>query len=169
MAKRFDQFNAKIVPGLNDMLARLTKLENMRGDSFINLQRTAAGTTIGLNLTEARKRIAKGGGAGGSASTTEIKIATCSEDAPAGDEISAVLNSSQEPLGEPITVKCLILNGSDLNEATPRLEINGDILVANIRHWDWTVWTIGDPKPSFTDQWYCLTNFQTTEDCTCGT
>ena len=55
----FKQFNRSILKPLHILWEKVHALENMRGDGFINIKRSSAGTTVGLNLQEARKRIAK--------------------------------------------------------------------------------------------------------------
>ena len=57
--------------------------------------------------------------------------------------------------GFGITVNCSIVNGTALNAAIPRLESGDEIYVAKLTDGN------GD------DAWYCLTVFQTSEDCTC--
>jgi len=59
MINPFKQFNRSILKPLGILWDKVHSLENMRGDGLINIKRSGAGTSIGLNLTEARKRIAK--------------------------------------------------------------------------------------------------------------
>lgn len=89
-----------------------------------------------------------------------VSRAVCTADAGAGTTIAATLYASDGTTGDAITVYCSIANGSDLNEATPRLEIGLDIFVTKS-----TYDNAGTPE----QRWYCDTVFQTTEDCTCGT
>ena len=52
---------------------------------------------------------------------------------------------------EEITVNCAICNGTALNSAIPRLADGDDLFVAKIA-----------------GSWWCLTVFQTSEDCVCS-
>ena len=85
-----------------------------------------------------------------------VTRANCIEDAGLDNTINATLFKSDGTTGETITVFCNISNGSALDEAVPRLEIGDDIFVtkSNISASDF--------------RWYCVSNFQTSEDCVCS-
>lgn len=76
-----------------------------------------------------------------------VRLAYCSEAAPADNTITATLDHTT---GAAITVTCHICNGSALNEAVPRLADNDEIFVVKIGA-----------------TWYCTTTFDTSEDCVC--
>ena len=152
----FKQFNARMLLKLNLWLSEFNKLNNLRGDEFILVKKSGAGITIGLNLAKARERIAK---KGGGESVNPVIRASCTADAGAGSTIAATLYASDGTTGEAITVYCNISNETDLNAATPRLEIGDDIFVT-ISTFD----NSGTPE----DRYYCVSNFQATEICTCG-
>lgn len=164
----FKQFNAKILPLLDKMWATVLGLDNMRGDDFINIKRSDAGTTVSMNLAKVRERVAKGGDAKGSLVTTKTRGITrkaqCSEDAPAGlviqadiyDYSTGTLQTSGDEFD--VSVNCSIHGGADLDEATPRLETGKDIYITLMNVLSGTA-TIS--------QWECETVFQGTEDCTC--
>ncbi len=59
MKNPFKQFNRTMLKPLGLLWDKVHKLENMRGDGFIDIKRSGAGTTIGLNLGKARERISK--------------------------------------------------------------------------------------------------------------
>lgn len=77
-----------------------------------------------------------------------VRLAYCSEAAPADNTIAATLDHTT---GTAITVTCHICNGSALNAAVPRLADNDEIFVVKIGA-----------------TWYCTTIFQTSEDCACS-
>lgn len=81
--------------------------------------------------------------------------ARCTEDAGGDNTINATLFNSDGTTGDTITVHCNISNGTALDEAVPRLEIGDDIFVtkSNISTTDF--------------RWYCVSNFQASEDCVC--
>ena len=76
-----------------------------------------------------------------------VRLAYCSEAAPADNTIAATLDHTS---GTAITVTCHICGGSALNEAVPRLADNDEIFVVKIGA-----------------TWYCTTVFDTSEDCDC--
>lgn len=78
-----------------------------------------------------------------------VRLAYCSEAAPADNTIGATLDTTS---GTAITVTCHICNGSALDEAVPRLADNDEIFVVKIGA-----------------TWYCTTIFQASEDCDCVT
>lgn len=87
-----------------------------------------------------------------------VSRAVCSADAGLGSTISATRYSSDGTTGDAITVYCSIANGTDLNEATPRLEIGLDI------HVTISVFDIaGEPE----SRWTYVGPLQASEDCTC--
>lgn len=88
------------------------------------------------------------------ANADRTRIAYCIGNAPAGTTIACRLDDSATGTG--ITVHCSIMNGSNLNEALPRLEAGKWIMVTKI--FDGT-----------NDYWRCLSIFQGSEDCDCFT
>jgi len=82
----------------------------------------------------------------------DVRMAFCKEDAGSGNTIQAYLD--KDGTGTEITVHCHICNGSNLNEASPRLQDGDRIFVK--KFYDGT-----------NDWWWCLTTFQATEDCVC--
>lgn len=105
------------------------------------------------------KRISGRGSSGGSSSSSMFRAA-CTADAGSGSTIAATLYRADGTTGDAITVYCNISNGAALNSAVPRLEIGDNIFVTKS-----TYNNSGTPE----SRWYCVTNFQTSEDCTCGT
>jgi len=158
----FRQFNAKILTQLNKLVDVVNSLDNMRGDGLINVKRSGAGTTIGVSLGQLRPRLSGSGSgsSGDSAGGSSVRRAKCTADAGSGATIAATLYDGNGEDSTAITVYCSIANGSDLDEATPRLEEDLDIFVTKS-----TYDNAGTPE----SRWYCTTVFQTTEDCTCGT
>ena len=154
MTNPFKQFNRTILKPLGILWEKVHKLDNMRGDDFISIKRSGFGTTIGLNLNKARERIAKK-----SASDLGDTIrAICTADAGPGLTIAATLYKLDGTTGEAVTVHCSIANGSDLDEAEPRLEIGLDIPVYR---------SIFDNAGTPESRWCYNGTFQATEDCTC--
>ena len=98
-----------------------------------------------------------GGGNTTSGSNTVLR-ASCT--APAGDHsyIAATLYNSDGTTGDAITVFCSISNETNLNAATPRLEIGNDLFVAELTY---------DNAGTPISRYYCISNFQATEDCVC--
>ncbi len=155
MIQPFRQFNPKILAKLNKLVGVVNKLDNMRGDGFIDIKRSGAGTTLGLNLAKARERISKKS----TDTVGDTTRAVCTADAGPGTTIAATLYKADGTLGEDVTVHCSIANGADLDEATTRLEIGLDIPVYRS-----TFDNAGTPE----SRWYYNGTFQTSEDCTCG-
>ena len=153
----FKQFNSSMLKPLNLMWAKVVRLDNMRGDGFINVKRSGAGTTIGMNLNEVRRRIRLIGGSGASEFGGAVR-ASCTEDAQSDNIMEATLYESDGTAGGAISVYCNISNGSALDEAVPRLETGDDIFVTK---------TMVDVAGTPTARWYCVSNFQASEDCTC--
>jgi hypothetical protein len=87
-------------------------------------------------------------GGGGS----ELFRAACTADAGFGVTIAATLFNADGSTGSAVTVTCNISNGISLNEAVPRLEIGDQIFVTESN-----------------SIFYCVSNFQGSEECTCGT
>ena len=86
-----------------------------------------------------------------------VRRAVCTADAGSGSTIAANLKSLVDgTTNTAITVNCNISNGSALDEAVPRLEDGDTIMVARSK------------TGASSYSWYCLSNFQTSEDCTCG-
>ena len=108
------------------------------------------------NSNDVFKRISHPALATGGNSTIR---AACTADAGAGSTIAATLYASDGTTGSAITVHCNISNGSALNAATPRLE-DGDDIFVTLSNFD----NAGTPEPRY----YCVSNFQATEICTCG-
>jgi len=158
MIQQFNQFNTKILAGLNKMRHVVNQLDNMRGDEFVQIKRSGAGTTVGLNLAKARERISGKGSIGDTVGGNTIKRASLTAAAGSGSTIAATLYKLDGTTGEAITVNCNISNGSDLNSAVPRLESGDDIFVTKS-----TFDNSGTPEV----KWYCISNFQASEDCTC--
>ena len=77
-----------------------------------------------------------------------VHVAYCKDDAGSGSTITCYLDV--DSTGEEITVNCHICGGSALNAAVPRLADGDEMLVSLMD-----------------GNWYCLTVFQTTEDCDC--
>jgi hypothetical protein len=152
----FRQFNAKILPALNRLVNKVNELDNMRGDDFINIKRSGAGTTVGLNLGQARQRLSRkrDNDVGGQT----VRRASCTADAGAGSTIAATLYKSDGTTGDAITVYCNISNGTALNSAVPRLEIGDNIFVTKS-----TYDNSGTPEV----RWYCVTNFNLSNNCVC--
>ena len=151
----FRQFNIKMLDKLNRWLREFNKLNDLRGDEFILIKKSGAGTVVSFNLAKARERIAKKGGD----SANPTVRAACTADAGAGSTIAATLYKSDGTTGAAITVHCNISNGSALNAATPRLE-DGDDIFVTLSNFD----NAGTPE----SRHYCVSNFQTTEDCACS-
>jgi hypothetical protein len=86
-------------------------------------------------------------GGGGNGGPTR---AVCTADAGFGVTIAATLFNADGSLGNAVTVICNISNGSDLNEAVPRLEIGDQIFVTESN-----------------SVFYCVSNFQSVEICIC--
>ena len=151
----FKQFNVSILKPLNMMWEKVSRLDKMRGDGFINVKKSGAGTTIGLNLNEVIRRISrpKGTGAFGT-----VLRATCTENAPSDNTITANLFLPDGTEGTAITVHCNISNGTALDEAVPRLEDGDEIFVAQ---------SVFDNASTPEFRFYCVSNFQASEDCTC--
>ena len=162
MITPFKQFNSKIIAKLNLLLHAFNKLNNMRGDEFIKVKRSGAGTTINMDLAKVRQRVAKNGGTGSGGSSVYGKTvrAECTQDAQGTAIITATLYESDGTVGDAISVYCNISNGTALNAAVPRLEDEDVIFVTK---------SIYDNAGTPTSRWYCVSNFQTSEDCTCGT
>ena len=59
---------------------------------------------------------------------------------------------------DPVDVYFNISGGSDLNEALPRLAEDDEIFVVE---------SVFDNSGTPVTRWYCVSNFQTTEDCVC--
>ena len=87
-----------------------------------------------------------------------VTRATCTQDAQATNQITANLFKSDGTEGTAITVFCNISNGSALNEAVPRLEDNDEIFVTQ---------SVFDDGGSPVTRYYCVSNFQASENCTC--
>jgi hypothetical protein len=128
----------------------------MRGDGFINVKKSGAGTTIGLNLIEVMRRVSRVNGSGSGFGS--VVRAACTEDAQSDNIIEATLYESDGTAGAAIEVYCNISNGSALNEAVPRLEDADDIFITQ---------SMVDVTGTPTARWYCVSNFQASEDCTC--
>jgi hypothetical protein len=139
------------------MLAKVTRLDNMRGDGFINVKKSGAGTTIGMNLNEVIRRVSRVGGSGGSSFGSVVRAA-CTENAQGDNIIEATLYESDGTAGAAIEVYCNISNGTALDEAVPRLETGDDIFITQ---------SMVDVTGTPTARWYCVSNFQASEDCTC--
>ena len=91
-------------------------------------------------------------------SVGDIKRAACSGNAGGTATIQATLYNPDGTDGDEVTVYCNISNGTALNTAVPRLEINDDIFVTQS-----TFNNAGTPEV----RWYCVTNFNFTENCVC--
>jgi hypothetical protein len=87
-----------------------------------------------------------------------ISRATCTENAPGDNTIAANLINADGTEGDAVSVFCNISNGSALDEAVPRLEDNDEIFVTQ---------SVFDNAGTPVFRWYCVTNFQASEDCTC--
>jgi hypothetical protein len=153
----FKQFNKSILKPLNIMLAKVTRLDNMRGDGFINVKKSGAGTTIGMNLNEVIRRVSRVGGGGGSSFGSVVRAA-CTEDAQSDNIIEVTLYESDGTAGSAIEVYCNISNGTALDEAVPRLETGDDIFITQ---------SMVDVTGTPTARSYCVSNFQASENCTC--
>lgn len=151
----FKQFNTSILKPLNMMWEKVTRLDNMRGDGFINVKKSGAGTTIGLNLIEVMRRVSR---VKGSSSFGSVVRAACTEDAQSDNIIEATLYESDGTTGAAIEVFCNISNGTALDEAVPRLETADDIFITL---------SMVDVTGTPTARYYCVSNFQASEDCTC--
>lgn len=77
-----------------------------------------------------------------------IRKAFCKNDAGASHTIACYLDEDQT--GEEVTVICTISGVNNLNSAIPRLAQGDLIFVAK-----------------FAASWYCLTIFQSSEECEC--
>jgi hypothetical protein len=152
----FKEFNKSIMNPLRIMYAKVQSLNNMRGDGFINIQRSGAGTTIGLNLTEVKKRLARKPLNVGDFGT--VARAICTQDAPGDNTITADLVLTDGTSGDDVTVTCNISNGSALNEAIPRLETDDTIYITQ---------AVFDNVGTPVFRWECLSNFMASEDCVC--
>ena len=118
---------------------KVDKLSNIRGDSYINVKRAGGGTTLSLNKTAITA---------GQSRSNPIRKAYAEADAGLGSTIDCFLDVDAQ--GTAVEVNCSISNGTALNSASPRLE-NGDLIF---------VAQVGE-------EWWCLTVFQNTEECTC--
>lgn len=146
MMNPFKQFNSNILPGLNSLANKVFKLDSMRGDEFISIQRAGGTPTLKLNIPAVRRKVSGRGGGGGGG---DILKAFPVNDAGGTSIISCYLN--EDGVGDPVDVTCSIMNGSALNEALPRLEDGGLIFVTSIG-----------------GTYYCVNVFQFSENCTCG-
>ena len=151
----FKQFNTSILKPLNMMWEKVSRLDNMRGDGFINVKKSGTGTTIGLNLIEVMRRVSR---VKGSSSFGSVVRAACTENAQNDNIIEATLYESDGTTGAAISVHCNISNGTALDEAVPRLETADDIFITL---------SMVDVTGTPTARYYCVTNFQASEDCTC--
>lgn len=162
MIQPFKQWNARILPQLNRLLAAFNKLDNLRGDEFIQVKKSGAGTTIGLNLNKARERLSR---KQQESTSGKSRRAQCAADAGASSTILASLYSASTGIlatsGDEfeVTVHCSVTGGADLNDALPRLEDGLDIPVYSS-----TFDNAGTPEP----RWYFDGVFQESENCTCG-
>lgn len=153
----FRQFNARMLDKLNSWLREFNKLNDLRGDEFILIKKSGAGTTVGFNLAKARERIAKKGGSEDSANP--VIRAACTSPAGLGSTIAATLFNTDGTTGDAITVYCNISNGTALNAATPRLEIGDQIFVTESNF---------DNSGTPVARYYCVSNFMATEECGCS-
>ena len=134
-----------------------------KGDAYINVKNINGGTVIGLNIEAVRRRIPKRSISFGS-TLGIIRKAKCTADAGAGLTITADLfdyNTGElQTTGNEVGViiNCRISGGSNLNEATPRIEEDDVIFVSKNNSWNGT---------ETEALWDCVTVFQGTEDCTC--
>jgi len=87
-----------------------------------------------------------------------VRRASCTSDAGSGSTIAATLYNTDGTTGDAITVYCNISNGTALNSAIPRLEDGDDIFVTQ---------SYFDNAGTAELRWYCVTNFNVSEDCTC--
>jgi len=85
--------------------------------------------------------------------------ASCTAGAGDYSYIAATLYKSDGTVGEAITVYCNISNETKLNASTPRLEIGDDIFVTKSNYDN-----AGTPE----ERYYCVSNFQATENCGCS-
>ena len=145
----FKQFNSSILKPLNMMWEKVTRLDNLRGDGFINVKKSGAGTTIGLNLNEVRRRVSRVNQDSVGDPGTLIR-ATCTEDAPSDNTITANLFLPDGTEGDAIVVHCNISNGTALDDATPRLKEDDEIFVTE---------SFFDDTGTPTERWYCVSNF----------
>jgi hypothetical protein len=129
---------------LNQLWNKVEKLDEIRGDGFINFKRAGGRITANINIAAIRKRMTRGGTGGGGTVHKAFPIA----DAIAGSTIECYLDV--DTTGDEITVNCSIAGGSDLNEAIPKLTNGLTIFVRK-----------------FGDTWHCVTVFQGYEECTC--
>ncbi|HIJ67726.1 MAG TPA: hypothetical protein HPP51_05520 [Planctomycetes bacterium] len=86
-------------------------------------------------------------------SAAGARLAYCKNDAGSGTEIECYLDEDWNGVGEEpstVTVICSVCNGSNLNEASPRLQDG--------------VWI---PVFQAGGNWYCNTVFETVEECDC--
>jgi len=96
---------------------------------------------------------------GGESSTSIVRRAVTKENAPSDNTIICNLYNSDgveittgtDGVDYNIPVTCNISGGSALNEAVPRLESGDSLFVAKVAGVS-----------------YCVSNFQASEDCTCG-
>lgn len=153
----FKTFNRSIMAPLRLLYEKVIRIDNMRGDGFINIKRSGAGTTIGLNLNELIRRVSRPKPEDGDFG--KAIRATCTQDAPSGNTITANIFLPDGTEGTAVTVHCNISNGTDLNGAIPRLEDNDEIFITQ---------SVFDNTGTPVFRWYCVSNFQATEDCTCG-
>ena len=88
-----------------------------------------------------------------------IVRASCTADAGAGSTIAATLFNFDGTAGDAVTVHCNLPSIiTDLNEASPLLEIGSIVYVKNIN-----IDVAGTPTP----QWECVQLFDVTEECGC--
>ena len=146
MIRRFVQWNIKNLPILNKMVDIVNSLDNMRGDSFINVTRSAAGTNISLNKAEVTRRIRLSGGGGGGASMAFVKD-------PPGAVTTVVCFLGTDLTGPEITVNCSVIGGNEsekLNEAVPPLTTGSIIFIEQ-----------------FGADYWCVSPFTARDDCDC--
>jgi len=170
MIQPFKQFNARILPQLNRWLREFNKLNNLRGDEFIKIKKSGAGTTVSLDLDRARTRLSrKPGTSTAGAGGASVRRAVCNQDAGFTNVI--YVNLFDETTGIEITdgvefvdynipVTCNISGGIHLNSSLPRLEFSDQIFITQ---------SVYDNAGTPETIWYCVSNFQASADCTCGT
>ena len=147
----FKQFNKRILDGLNRLRRVVNKLDNMRGDGFIEISQTGSGTVIGMNLSKVRERVAKNGSGDGGVSSGSSHKAYVKTAPGAVTTVTCFLDT--DTTGTEVTVNCSVIGGGGsikLNSATPRLIDASLIFVEDID-----------------GEWWCTAPFTATEDCTC--
>lgn len=126
----------------------VNKLDNLRGDQFIEIKQSGAGTVVSMNLAKVRERVAKNGSGGGEGGIHKAYVKD-----PPGAVTTLTCFLDTDTTGTEVTVNCSVIGGGGsikLNSATPRLIDASLIFVADVD---------GD--------WWCVAPFTATEDCVC--